>query len=506
MLTASVQARPGRTGSRGLLPVGLACLIVAVGLIPSLFSDVSSDSQASAVTAASSLVVGVCVAALVVVSSRAGTGQGGLLQFRLGPWYLLATLIGFGLASYAWRTTPPGRAQMILPENIVLGLYLVALAVVCWTIGYVLGLPKGLKEGWRRLVGRAVGEGPLRLRSSSVPVLFFLVGLSGYVVQLATGRFGYLSDPRALLESPSPFTQLFGSVAQFTSFGATLAAVVVVQSGFRRGRSLLAGMIVVQAGFGLLAGHKTDFLLALLGPIMVIAISRPALARRALVLGAVAFLFVAQFTESYRNEVRSGSVGVGASRAVDALPDVARDTFLARDPRDVITRSATDVAERLRLIDNVGIVVQKTPGTLPYVGATPILTAPVLGVIPRLVWPSKPVLATGYLFNQQYYEVPATIRSSSAPTNIGDLYRHAGLLAVVTGMVLLGALMRTVDDTVHHGLNLRYILVFLALWVELTAVENGAVALIAGMPKVVVVALVASYLAFARSSTPSARA
>ena len=62
---------------------------------------------------------------------------------------------------------------------------------------------------------------------------------------------------------------------------------------------------------------------------------------------------------------------------------------------------------------------------------------PVLGFIPRSVWPTKPVLAAGYEVLQEYYGMPASVHSSVAVTPYGDLYRRGGVAVVIAGMLVL---------------------------------------------------------------------
>jgi hypothetical protein len=88
----------------------------------------------------------------------------------------------------------------------------------------------------------------------------------------------------------------------------------------------------------------------------------------------------------------------------------------------------------------------QTPDPIPYESALELATGPLLGVVPRSIWPDKPVLDAGYQANIRYYHSPAWVRSSSAVTPYGDLYRRGGPVVVILGMALLGWFIRVVDS------------------------------------------------------------
>jgi hypothetical protein len=140
-------------------------------------------------------------------------------------------------------------------------------------------------------------------------------------------------------------------------------------------------------------------------------------------------------------------------------------------------------AVRVSRIGDLAIVVQRTPSSIAYRSVWELVEAPILGVIPRAIWPDKPVLTAGYDFSQQYYGLPATTYTSSAVTPEGDLWRHGGWLTLVVGMALLGAGLRFVDAII--GSIKRHptgVLLVLALFATVVKHETDMISLIASIP------------------------
>ena len=129
--------------------------------------------------------------------------------------------------------------------------------------------------------------------------------------------------------------------------------------------------------------------------------------------------------------------------------------------------------------------------------------APALGLVPRAIWPSKPIQVSGYQFNQEYFGQSATIYSSSAVTPIADFYRYGGWLVVVLGMFLFGAALRAVDLVVRIEDDPRMLYVLLALFPLVIKWESDMVSLISGLIMGFIAAAVAARIAFVANPDPT---
>ncbi len=160
-------------------------------------------------------------------------------------------------------------------------------------------------------------------------------------------------------------------------------------------------------------------------------------------------MIVVPVTTSYREVVRSGNSTLSPASAVETLPSILSDVAGPRMWANSIQASSASLFMRLRHIDSVAIVYQRTPSTVPYRSTLELAMAPAIGLIPRAVWPSKPVLATGYDFGRTYYGQSTTTYSSSAVTPMADLYRHGGWVVLLLGSLLLGSWCRALDRLVR---------------------------------------------------------
>jgi hypothetical protein len=133
--------------------------------------------------------------------------------------------------------------------------------------------------------------------------------------------------------------------------------------------------------------------------------------------------------------------------------------------------------------------------------------APVIDLIPRIVWPGKPILAVGYLMSQQYFDLPPDIYTSSNVTPEGDLYRHGGWVPLVAGMFLLGSGIRILDDVTDLRTGVHGALLIILLFPVIVQAGSDWSTLLAGIPGTVLLWFGVTAFAFARrSATPPATA
>jgi hypothetical protein len=151
---------------------------------------------------------------------------------------------------------------------------------------------------------------------------------------------------------------------------------------------------------------------------------------------------------------------------------------------------------RIREIDSPAVIIQRTPSEVPFSSPADLVAAPVAGMVPRALWPGKPILDAGYQFSQEYYGLPPTVYTSSAVTPVGDLYRHGGWVPVIAGMFLLGCGLRLLDDVLDVRANPHGVFLVLLLFPSLVKGETDWVSLLAGIPATVAVWLLAVALTF----------
>jgi hypothetical protein len=134
-----------------------------------------------------------------------------------------------------------------------------------------------------------------------------------------------------------------------------------------------------------------------------------------------------------------------------------------------------------------------------------LVEAPVAAMIPRALWPGKPILTTGYDFSQQYYGLPSGIYTSASITPIGDLFRHGGYLPVLVGMLILGGGTRMLDDTFNAGRSPHAIMFVLLFFPVFVKSEADWVTLLAGVPSTILIWLITVAVVFPRRRISSSR-
>jgi hypothetical protein len=258
-------------------------------------------------------------------------------------------------------------------------------------------------------------------------------------------------------------------------------------------------LFLSELAFGAAAGGKESFVIAILAVVVPMSAARRRLPKVAVLGCFVAFLvIVIPFNQAYRSVARDGSVTLSPSQAINLAPGIFRQTLTGQSVIKVLPDSVIYLMQRIREIDSPAIVMQRTPGQLPYDSPVQLIEAPVVDIVPRVVWPGKPILATGYQFSQEYFGLSPTLYTSSAITPIGDLYRHGGWVPVVAGMLVLGCGIRLLDDVLDVRSNPHAVFLVLLLFPSLVNGEQDWVTLWASIPATMLVWLLATALTFQR--------
>ncbi|MGH3276853.1 MAG: hypothetical protein ACRDNZ_21305, partial [Streptosporangiaceae bacterium] len=298
-----------------------------------------------------------------------------------------------------------------------------------------------------------------------------------------TGRFGYVGDVSSAVSSATGYGQILSALTLCAPLAVAAAAIQVFQERRRRARTTMAVLFLVELAFGAAAGGKQSFVVAALAVVIPFCAARRRLPK--VVLLTLIFLFllvVVPFNQAYRSAVRGDSATLSPRQALAAAPGILRDTLIGHNVLTVVPVSLNLTLERVQEIDAPAIIIQRTPGQILYSDFAELFEAPLLGIVPRAVWHSKPIMDTGYQFSQQYYGLPSTLYTSSAITPIGDLYRHGGWVPVIGGMFLLGCAIHMLDRALNIRDNPQAIFLVLLLFPALVKGEVDWVTLLAGIP------------------------
>jgi len=426
----------------------------------------------------------------------------GLVAWRIGPWSLVWGALSFGLATVTWIGPQVGPPAEILPGSILRALWLVAVALTMLSAGYCAG-PFRLAGRQARRAGAALSRRFTdEIRSPAVPWLLFATGIVAQAASAAlTGRFGYVGDVATSVSSASGYGQYLAVAGECVPLAVMAAAVRAYSTSTRGAWLTLAVLLTSAIVIGAIAGNKQNFVVAILAVVIPRTTARR-LPTGALVAAVLFFLMlVVPFNLAYRASAR-GAVTLGAGQAVAAAPAILGQVAASDLSPSVLGQSATFLAQRIRSIDSPAIILQRTPVQIPYGSPATLVEAPLLDVIPRAIWPGKPILVAGYQFSQQYFELPPQIYTSSDVTPEGDLYRHGGWVPVVAGMFLLGCGIRILDDMTDARQSAHGAFLIILLFPEIVQAGDDWSGLLSGVPGNIVLWLGVIAFSFARRPRP----
>lgn len=423
---------------RGIAAAFLILGFVALALDVVLASD-ASRAHLVVGTAAALTCAGVG-AALVLTGGR--PLRDSLALLRLGPWFGVVFALVFGVATLVWVPGDLRYGRGVDPSAFPGALVVSAVGLFAVCVGYLL-----TPRSWRRLAHLfdAWLRGPQRASASDAQAWrLWSVAIAFAGIQAVTGRLGYLADPTKSLAATSSVGVFLSALSQVGELGTLVMAYrTAVRPSGRRWLSL-AVILASQVAVGILSASKEGVTLQVLAAAIGLSQGRR-LRLRWFVAAAAIIALASPVVTAYRQLINTGSGRLTLGQVVD---QVDFGGLLASS----LTGSALggtgvpDTLGRWSRIGDVAIIERQTPSPIPYAPPTELLAAPLVSVIPRSVWPGKPVFATGYELAVRYYGQGTTTYSSAAATPYGDLYRHGGLWTVLAGGAVLGGLLRLVDS------------------------------------------------------------
>ncbi len=479
-----------------------AFFALALGCVTLVLGQGGSLESRLWMAALSSVAIGGGCFALVRPLARA---EGGPLLARLGPATVVLYTLSFGVFGLAWLAPQKGSAQVIDPGQIPGGMAMSMIGLIALTIGYMAGPLRGVIRGAKRLVSNVFPLGPWSLRVPSIAVLLYLVGTGARLLRLGTGQYGYLQDAAQALSSPSSTGQLLSLLESLTTIALVVAAIdCFMLHRSTTSRIVLIGLLVPEISISLASASKERTLFT----ILTVALVKVFVGHRTrvvtIVVAAVLVSLLFPFVSDYRQTLNSSRNGqVALTTALEQIPSVLSLTADKATVKSLLIDGPSAVARRVRLVDNVALVRQKTPGAIAYLPWTQLVTGPLVASVPRAVWPSKPTITTGRDFAQDYYELPPSVFSANAVTIPGDLYRHGGLVPLALGMVLLGLLLRSFELSLSPSRDPRHLIIYVPVFLHLIKLENDVTTFAVGLVQLLLFSALTSWLVFARRAPSS---
>ena len=495
---APAVASKARPADAQFLLAGLLLVSVAAVLAIVAISTTSVDDQIrwGAVALAT-----FCAGLLPLMSVAAEHDGLGLASWRIGPWSLVWGALAFGLATISWLSpqTQTGPSGAILPASILRALWMIAVALAMLTVGYCAGPYRLAASRARRATERLSRRFTDQIRSPMVPWALVAIGLiAQFGFAALTGHFGYIGNVEASVSTASGYSQYLAVAGECVPLAVVAAAIRAYRTKTIWAWLTLLIMFATAIAAGAVAGGKESFVVAILAVVIPYTVIRRRLPIGAIATAVIFFmLIVIPFNQAYRASAR-GAVTLSTSQAVAAAPAIAGQVAATDVSPAVLGESASYLAERIRTIDSPAMIMQRTPSEVPYASPADLLIAPVVDLIPRILWPGKPILTPGYQISQEYFDLPATVYTSSDVTPEGDLFRHGGWFPLIVGMFLLGCVIRIIDEVADLRRGVYGVFLIILLFPDIVQAGSDCATLLAGIPGMVLLWLAVVSVSFTR--------
>lgn len=425
----------------------------------------------------------------------------GIAHWRVGPWYLLWGTFAFGVASLTWLGSSPDQDRQIELSSVTSALLLLEVAVLVWTFAYLMGPPQAIIDAAANGLRFLWSGTTTSIRGGAMPIVLYGFGsMARLAAYLTSGRFGYVGDPSAAVSQAGPYTHMLDLLSTTATFGIAGAAYRSYSNKSLANSATLWTIASIEFAVGALSGTKESFIVCIIAILVPFGARRGRISIRVITVGAVLLLgIIVPFNTAYRSQVRRSSSTLTTSAAFEAAPDTF-SSIVDNWTSNTVLDSTESLLYRIRLVDNVAIIMQLTPSTIEFRSPVEYASAPLIGAIPRAIWPNKPIDTTGYTFSQEYYGHGSTLYTSAATTAPGDLYRHGGWLTLVIGMALLGLFCRLFDTLIQPETNARAIYFLIAFLPMLVKSETDISGMIMNIPSSIIIATIGAHLVFRRTS------
>jgi hypothetical protein len=480
-----------------LLVTAMVLLAAAIGLCWQALVNAGQPTRAVAWGGAG--ITAYALSLLCLVGRDHGRSLG-LSRWRLGSWSLLWYGASLGLATLTWAQPQTGTAAMISISNVLRALWLVAVGMTAWAIGYSAGHVRAASHTGATAMAALGHRFSSKVRSPLAPWILYAVGAAARVAfAFTTGTFGYVGDIQSSVTTASSYQQVLNILGSCAPLAVAAAALQVYRERVPGARVTLTILFLAEIAFSAVSGYKLGFIVTILAVAVPFTVARRRLHRGLLIFSVlVILLIVIPFNNAYRSAARSTSGTLSTSQAVRAAPGILAQTVINENIAGTLSSSASYLLVRIRNIDAPAIIMQRTPGQIGYTSPAGLIEEPIVSLIPRAIWPGKPIIDSGYKFSQEYYGVPAAVITSSAITPLGDLYRHGGWIPVIVGMFLLGFGTRFLDDFMNVT-NPHMIFLFILLFPIFVNQEDDWAGMVVAFPSLALVWILAVYLTFRKN-------
>jgi len=406
--------------------------------------------------------------------------RGSFDPFSPAAVFTFASVISFSVPGLGLYSDPRGiqpRLGSYYWLNISMA---VAVAgIVCLWLGYLFS--SRFHAALHARAEAAVQHHPAHFRLRVASILL-VVSIVAQLYSISTGQFAYLKTNRIQAD--------LSGFGQLTSYAIWSVYYVILVTGWfvfsgktdNLTRYLFALAAAVGLGTALLSGMKSGVVELLVALTLPYFYARRRIPTRLFVAGFALFVFFYPVNLTYRTIINTGHLNTTSlADAAGAMGTAVATTWGNNSMADTLTFTGQQAKLRQAdVLQEIGLIVRYTPNPFPYQMGAAYLRLPATVLIPRIVWPDKPVDSIGYIMTRDYVGLSAYAAqfTSSAPTIFGDLYMNFGIAGVVVGMALLGLLAGLLFSAISPDLSAGRLLYYYVVFLILTNLEgdlNGTI-------------------------------
>ncbi|MFT7579890.1 MAG: hypothetical protein ACI9MR_001557 [Myxococcota bacterium] len=237
-----------------------------------------------------------------------------------------------------------------------------------------------------------------------------------------------------------------------------LVMLILLGSGIQQKRPLriwaALGILFVESIWGFVTGSRLLIILPLAAT--AVMLGRVYFRVRLWHLVGVVLLFVVvvfPLLTAFRN---SYSSGIGEFERDGFSQDLiigSVATAFEHDSASTPGRSVSDViAERMHGGSSLALIIRYTPERNPFLYGEPYGLLPLVLVVPRAIWPDKPLMAAWASdFKRDYWWLDRANKTAIAVTQMGDLWVNLHIFGVLLGSLPLGTGFRCLYNFLRMG-------------------------------------------------------
>jgi hypothetical protein len=353
------------------------------------------------------------------------------LVFILG--FVLPVFVIF-IPAQGPEDAPSYSFSALYPVDIIRGQLSTILGLVCLLIGYASPAGRALTAFLPRF--RRDWPPPAAL---AVAILMIPFGWS----ILLSGLFGL-----NLASLGSGFYSVFGSSYVY---GIALLSIVYARHKSPTALLMLFVVVPITSFFGLFTGSKTAVLIAGAMVVLSIILVQRRIRARWLVLGALTATFIFPVTMFVRADILQQNTlsAADALRNPGATLTRVAAFMTTSKPEEYFMDGLLAVVGRMDCIGAASVLIRDTPGVAPFQNGR-TLGLFFVAFIPRAIWPNKPTITIGRYITDVYGSGPE-IDSSTAPTQLGELFINFGYPGIIGGMLFYGIALRIAHELLLRG-------------------------------------------------------